>query len=220
MWEAVGCLHISCMVQVQVDSYECTQARHEVAYHTALHASGHDRLLQDCDIYLMDDVLAAVDAPVAKSLLRDVICGPLLSGKTRIVCTHSLQCAWAANTVVRLVHGRVAAAGTPAEVLDSTEQGWARRLEAPAPAMQQGMQREVNMGNSISETATTAEQMAAAESETIDQVQPDSAKEAGQQDAEAMFEGHVRWEVYRTYMRAVGWGMTALILASLLLMQV
>lgn len=45
--------------------------------------------LQDCDVYLLDDVLAAVDASVAVTLWDQAICGPLLEGKTRLIVTHS-----------------------------------------------------------------------------------------------------------------------------------
>ena len=41
-------------------------------------------VLQECDIYLLDDVLAAVDASVAALLWERAICG-LLRSKTRLV---------------------------------------------------------------------------------------------------------------------------------------
>ena len=40
--------------------------------------------MQECDIYLLDDVLAAVDASVAALLWKRAICG-LLRSKTRLV---------------------------------------------------------------------------------------------------------------------------------------
>lgn len=47
---------------------------------------------QDCDVYLLDDPLSAVDAHVAKHIFENVI-GPdgLLAGKTRILVTHGLS---------------------------------------------------------------------------------------------------------------------------------
>lgn len=48
-------------------------------------------LLQECDIYLLDDVLAAVDASVAALLWERAICG-LLQSKTRLVsASHALH---------------------------------------------------------------------------------------------------------------------------------
>lgn len=44
----------------------------------------HQTAVQECDIYLLDDVLAAVDASVAALLWKRAICG-LLQSKTRLV---------------------------------------------------------------------------------------------------------------------------------------
>lgn len=62
--------------------------------------------VQDADIYLLDDILAAVDASVASWLLQNVICGPLLSTKTRLLCTHSHACTVAADVLVQMSQGR------------------------------------------------------------------------------------------------------------------
>ena len=51
-------------------------------------------------MYLFDDVLAAVDAHVAEHLLRHVLMGPLLAGKTRILVSHSPTAAAAADVLV------------------------------------------------------------------------------------------------------------------------
>jgi len=48
----------------------------------------HPYGLQDADIYLLDDVLSAVDATVGRWLLEYAICG-LLAEKTRILCSHT-----------------------------------------------------------------------------------------------------------------------------------
>ena len=56
-------------------------------------------------MYLLDDVLSAVDPPVASWLLEHAICGPLLSGKTTVLCSHSDECSQAADMVLKLSHG-------------------------------------------------------------------------------------------------------------------
>lgn len=43
----------------------------------------------DSDIYLLDDILSAVDSQVASWILHRVILGPLMNQKTRILCTHN-----------------------------------------------------------------------------------------------------------------------------------
>lgn len=40
---------------------------------------------------MLDDVLSAVDAHVACSILHNAILGPLMNQKTRILCTHNVQ---------------------------------------------------------------------------------------------------------------------------------
>ncbi len=57
--------------------------------------------MQERDVYLFDDVLAAVDAPVAAWLLRHALTGPLLAGRTRVLVSHAAAAAAAADTVVR-----------------------------------------------------------------------------------------------------------------------
>ena len=56
--------------------------------------------VQERDVYLLDDVLAAVDAHVAGHLLRHALTGPLLAGKTRILVSHSPAAAAAADVLV------------------------------------------------------------------------------------------------------------------------
>ncbi|KAK9825002.1 hypothetical protein WJX81_008465 [Elliptochloris bilobata] len=70
-------------------------------------------IYQERDVYLFDDVLAAVDQPVADHLLRSALTGPLLAGKTRILVSHSPAAAAAANMLVRLRRGAIAYVGPP-----------------------------------------------------------------------------------------------------------
>lgn len=43
------------------------------------------------DIFLLDDVLSAVDAQVAQWILHKAILGPLMKQHTRVLCTHNVQ---------------------------------------------------------------------------------------------------------------------------------
>lgn len=42
-------------------------------------------------MYLLDDVLSAVDSQVGCWILQRALLGPLLNKKTRIMCTHNVQ---------------------------------------------------------------------------------------------------------------------------------
>lgn len=44
--------------------------------------------------------------------------------------------------------------------------------------------------------------------------------EGGEEEEEERAVGHVEWRVYSSYIKAVGWFMVVLVVASLLLMQV
>ena len=58
--------------------------------------------MQECDIYLLDDVLAAVDASVAALLWERAICG-LLKSKTRLVRPIFFLCSLRNKLVLRLL---------------------------------------------------------------------------------------------------------------------
>jgi len=55
-------------------------------------------------VYLLDDVLAALDPPVARRIYNKVICG-LLKDKTRILCTNNVQLLTNADVIVHLHQG-------------------------------------------------------------------------------------------------------------------
>ncbi|KAL2533987.1 multidrug resistance-associated protein 11 [Abeliophyllum distichum] len=72
-------------------------------------------IYQDSNIYLLDDVLSAVDAHVACSILQNAILGTLLNQKTRILCTHNIQAITLADMVVVMDKGRVKCMGSPSD---------------------------------------------------------------------------------------------------------
>lgn len=65
----------------------------------------------DADVYLLDDVLAAVDAHVGAALFYNCI-STFLAGKTRVLVTHALQYSVSATSVVVMADGRIAERGT------------------------------------------------------------------------------------------------------------
>lgn len=59
---------------------------------------------QDKAAYLLDDILSAVDVKVAKHIFQHCIMG-LLSGKTRILCTHQVRYLMYADRIGLLMAG-------------------------------------------------------------------------------------------------------------------
>jgi len=73
----------------------------------------------DADIYLFDDVLAALDTIVARKLFEMVI-GPngLLRNRTRVLVTHQTHLLTAASQILMLEDGSLRASGTFNELID------------------------------------------------------------------------------------------------------
>lgn len=69
-----------------------------------------------CDIFMLDDVLSAVDAQVAQWILYNAILGPLMDQQTRVLCTHNIQAISSADMIVLMDKGSVKWVGGPAEL--------------------------------------------------------------------------------------------------------
>ena len=70
----------------------------------------------NADIYLLDDPLGAVDAHVRAHIFQRCFLG-LLSGKTRVLATHSTEFTTQVNRVITLSKGMVEHIGTPTEAV-------------------------------------------------------------------------------------------------------
>jgi ABC-type multidrug transport system fused ATPase/permease subunit len=70
-------------------------------------------LYRDADVYLMDDVLSALDARVAREVFNNVLSSTgYLHGKTRVLVTHTLWCLPHVEDIVLMSEGRVRARGS------------------------------------------------------------------------------------------------------------
>lgn len=63
------------------------------------------------DIYILDDVLSALDAHVASHICSNLLRGPLLQGKTVVLVTHSLKALPLAGRVVVLADKKISFSG-------------------------------------------------------------------------------------------------------------
>lgn len=75
-------------------------------------------LYQDADIYLLDDPLSAVDAPVARDIFREAI-QTYLKGKTVILATHQLQFLKQADKVLVMDRNSQSVFGTLDQICES-----------------------------------------------------------------------------------------------------
>jgi len=67
---------------------------------------------QNPDIYILDDVLSALDSHVASHICSKLLRGPLLAGKTVVLVTHSPKAVPLANHVLCLEDKKVSFSGT------------------------------------------------------------------------------------------------------------
>ncbi|KAK4488885.1 hypothetical protein RD792_004675 [Penstemon davidsonii] len=158
------------------------------------------------DIYLLDDVLSAVDAHVACSILQNAIFGPLLNQKTRILCTHNTQAIHMADMVVVMDKGRVKWEGSPK---DSSFTSYISFLSP-------------NEFNTFSEVHNK-EKLSNIPSGSKDahEVECVSTSHEAQDiiEAEARKEGRVELTVYKDYAAFFGWFITILTCLSAIFMQ-
>jgi ABC-type multidrug transport system fused ATPase/permease subunit len=71
---------------------------------------------RDADIYLLDDVLAAVDVHVGEHLMSECICGEM-EGKTRILVTNALHFLPRCDRIYVIHDGTIAESGTYDELI-------------------------------------------------------------------------------------------------------
>ncbi|KND01251.1 uncharacterized protein SPPG_03065 [Spizellomyces punctatus DAOM BR117] len=151
----------------------------------------------DADIYLLDDVLSAVDRHVGKHIF-DRVLGPqgLLATKTRVLSTHAVHVLKDADRVLVLGEGKIVASG-PYDVLIADSKISEALFNSPTAVV----------------AATESTEGAVAEDEAAD---PDSTSggEIGGEKAKLIEEeetenGKVSWEVVMMYFRACSFALLA-----------
>ncbi|KAG5471681.1 hypothetical protein LSCM4_03233 [Leishmania orientalis] len=83
----------------------------------------------DCDVYVLDDPLSALDAHVGRRVMDEVVLRAL-AGKTRVLATHQLQVLPHADQVVVLCEGCVVFAGSYAAYTASEWKAYVEHEEA------------------------------------------------------------------------------------------
>ncbi|KAI0397302.1 P-loop containing nucleoside triphosphate hydrolase protein [Xylariaceae sp. FL0594] len=153
---------------------------------------------------LLDDCLSAVDSHTAKWIFNTCINGPLMRGRTCILVTHNTTlCAPLSDYVVLLDNGRVAAQGSPQEVIESGKLGEELRAKS-LPGSKQPSRVPSRVPSSVGEGSGDT---------LIDDGGADSAigkapakKAPTKQEAmeESKATGAVKWPVMKLYLSAMG----------------
>lgn len=193
------------------------------------------------DIYLLDDVLSAVDQHVGRHLIDNVL-GPqgLLHSKTRILATNSITVLSRANTITMLQGGRITETGTLQECLAK---------KSALYSLMQEFGKSVDTGESSGQTSRD-EVMLETEEDVADLPNVDSTihqrkfstvtlrrpsmasftkphgrvtddeTEPGSRKAEDAQQGKVKFEVYLEYAKASSWAWFSVYLVLLILSQI
>ncbi|EDW04066.1 ATP-binding cassette sub-family C member 10 [Drosophila grimshawi] len=156
---------------------------------------------QDKKIYLLDDVLSALDAHVSKHIIRHCLLG-LLKQKTRIVVTRSTQLFFHANMILHVQDGQMRTSDYMTESIDLSEDE--ENEEMPSDQVQ-ALKRRCSidlLGDKPANDEDKAEQH-------TDSVLQEESREYG----------HLAGNVFSCYWRAVSSPLAVTVLVSVLLMQ-
>lgn len=146
---------------------------------------------QNCSIYLLDDILSAVDAHVAKHIYSQCICG-LLKGKTRILCTHQTKYLTNADLIIVMDNGRIIKQGPPSEILPNyLELLTDEELEISEPSSKNEAKGDLKKSSSMDSVLLE----------------------------EQKYSGNIEMKVFMKYFSSMGFLVMLSILLSMLLMQ-
>ncbi|XP_073010335.1 ABC transporter C family member 13 isoform X3 [Typha latifolia] len=164
---------------------------------------------QDSDIYLLDDILSAVDPQVALWILQKTILGPLMKQKTRLLCTHNLQAISAADMIILMDKGHIKWAGTSAGFKTSPYSTICKPDDSnilPSTFLEE---EKRTSASSQLDSSLLLEIDAVAAS---DELQESTEKEIRK-------EGKVELSVYKSYAMFASWPVVILICVSAFFMQ-
>eukprot|EP00051_Salpingoeca_urceolata_P006609 m.87350 g.87350 ORF g.87350 m.87350 type:complete len:1483 (+) comp14906_c0_seq3:85-4533(+) len=157
---------------------------------------------QDCDLYLLDDPLSAVDSHVGKHIFKHVI-GPegLLKDKARVLVTHLVHFLPKVDQVYVLQKGVVSETGSYSELVDA-QGAFAEFLSEHMTEQQSEQSPEKTHAENSDEPKS-----------------PEKKKEAKNDDgkggliaSETAELGSVKSTVYLAYLRALGWPIVGIML--------
>ncbi|XP_042377107.1 ABC transporter C family member 13-like isoform X1 [Zingiber officinale] len=163
----------------------------------------------DSDIYLLDDILSAVDSQVASWILHRVILGPLMNQKTRILCTHNFAAISAADIIVIMDGGQLRWVGTSTDFLESP------LSKSSLPKHSSLSSLEFVQNESMGSTSNEIVFVHPVDNELI----ADLEKANSNDDIELRKEGNVDLSVYKSYARFASWPIVILICISAIFMQ-
>ncbi|EDQ90078.1 uncharacterized protein MONBRDRAFT_82, partial [Monosiga brevicollis MX1] len=174
----------------------------------------------DCDIYLLDDPLSAVDANVGRHIFEKCLRGSL-RGKTVVFVTHQLQFLPQCDRVIYMEGGRVAQDGTYAELI-AEGAGAKRERRSTLGQLVRNLVEERQQNGKVGSDAPSIKTIAEAEDTKSTKEEPSEPKKDGQQlvQAELREKGAVNLSTYSKYARASGGMAVAIFVLFLFILAV
>ncbi|XP_019158537.1 PREDICTED: ABC transporter C family member 13 isoform X2 [Ipomoea nil] len=158
-------------------------------------------------IYMLDDILSAVDAHVACSILQTAILGPVMKQRTRILCTHNLQAITAADIVVVMDKGHIKWVGNPADLSCPSSVAFSTVDELSASPTSHTEERRSSMSAEPGLEVSDSDSISISD-EAQDIIEIEQRKE-----------GRVELMVYKKYAAFSGWVITFVTGLSAIMMQ-
>nr|AIU41639.1 ABC transporter family protein [Hevea brasiliensis] len=165
-------------------------------------------IYQGSDVYMLDDVLSAVDAEVARLILHNAILGPLMNQKTRVLCTHNVQAISSADMIVVMDKGHVKWVGSSADLSVSSFSAFSPQNDFDILPNLQGQELSKNTSIEGRKSFSLEEEFIHISEEAQEIVEVEQRKE-----------GKVELAVYKNYAAFCGWFITVVICLSAILMQ-
>ncbi|KAL0903582.1 hypothetical protein M5K25_027971 [Dendrobium thyrsiflorum] len=166
-------------------------------------------IYRNSELYLLDDVLSAVDSHVANWVLSKALLGPLTNQKTRVLCTHNAQAIASADLIVVMDKGNVRWIGSFHGFLSSPYSTISMFKNSKISSVE--LSGEKSIASDLDEITSYMEQG----SDYI--VSMDQTQDAA--ELEFRKEGRVEFDVYKSYATFVGWPLVVLIALSAIFMQ-
>ncbi|EYU21737.1 hypothetical protein MIMGU_mgv1a0212503mg, partial [Erythranthe guttata] len=164
-------------------------------------------LYHGSDTYLLDDVLSAVDAHVAREILQNAIIAPLMNRNTRILCTHNIQAIYKADMVVVMDKGHVKWIGNPMDLSSVTS--YISFLS----------ENEFDTFSDIKNKGKSSNSCCESEKNQELECISTSNEAQGTIEVEIRNEGRVESTVYKNYAAFSGWSIAIVTCVSAILMQ-
>ncbi|ONI16445.1 hypothetical protein PRUPE_3G098500 [Prunus persica] len=162
------------------------------------------------DMFILDDVLSAVDAQVARCILYNAILGPLMKQQTRVLCTHNVQAISSADTIVVMDKGHVKWVGRSADWPVSSYS-----VFSPLNEIDICLKNESQECSAVEDIHVESQQNLVLEKDTV----PASDRTQEIIEVEARKEGRVELTIYKNYATFSGWFISVVICLSAILMQ-